>query len=264
MELVFWRMMITSVSILFLVNVWKHIRSTPRRLLLPWMGIGMIVALHWVAFFASIKAANASIGVICIATTSFFTAILEPLILGGGFRRYEILLSIPVVLGMWLVVDGIEAYMHMGIYLGLISAVLLALFGVLNKKLVNRGNTLFITWVELTTGGLLVGILLLVMPGVTGDLWPTRADWLYLLVLAIGCTTLGYVLSLNALKHLSAYTSMMALNLEPIYGIVLAHLILRDGEDLTVRFYLGVLIILATIFIHPILSRRTQKVKIHG
>lgn len=259
MVLVFWRMVLTVLSLFFLVNVVRNFRKTSWRILASWMGVGTIVAMHWVAFFASIKMANASVGVVCIATTALFTSFLEPLLTGQRLKGYEVFLSLPVILGMVLVMEGLDLSMIGGVWVGLLSALLLALFGVLNKKLVHHGSSLFITLVELGTGGFVIGLLLLLFPFEVDLFWPSNTDWIYLSILALVCTTLGYVLALGALRHVTAFTSMMALNLEPVYGILLAHFLLKDGEDLSFSFYAGMLLILATIFIHPILRRRYTK-----
>ena len=255
---VWWRLFFACLSIALIINVLVRIRKTPRLLLLKLMGIGLIVAAHWITFFGSIKLANASITLVCMATTAFFTSMIEPFILKEKFRSYELLLGILIVPGMILVVQGIDISMLYGVWVGLFSAILAAVFSSFNKQVISKSDPLFITFIELGTGWFMICLIMMgmYMANVKSDFWPVGTDWIYLLVLALVCTTLGYVLALNALRHLSAFTSMLSLNLEPVYGIVMALFILRDSEELTPKFYYGVFIILLSIFLHPLLKKK--------
>ena len=248
--------MISCVSIMFLLNVFQKIRDTGRGLLIRLMTVGVVVALHWIAFFGSIKLANASVALVCLATTAFFTSLIEPIITKQPFKVYEIVLGLAMVPGMALVVKGIPAGMHTGIWVGLLSAILLATFASCNKQLIHRADPMFITFVELGSGGLFISLFLpfFVFAGI--KFLPQGIDWVYLISLAILCTTLGYVLALKAMKYLSAFISMLTLNLEPVYGIILAYFLLNDASELTNSFYLGVAVILVTIFAYPFLKRR--------
>ena len=127
-SLVWWRVGITSLSMLFLVGIVRTLRELPRRRMVQYMGVGCIVAMHWITFFGSIKASNASIALVALATTSFFTALIEPLLLRQRVFGIEIFLGILIVPGMILIVRGIDPSMHTGVWLGLSSAVLAAIF----------------------------------------------------------------------------------------------------------------------------------------
>jgi drug/metabolite transporter (DMT)-like permease len=252
--LVWWRLLITLISLVFLVNLVRHWRKTPSAMLWRWTGIGVLVTLHWIAFFASIKLANASVALVCLATAAAFASILEPLVNFTRPHLRELLLAILVVPCMILMVSGLDVSLMAGVWTGLISAALLALFGVLNKKLVHEGDPMFITFIEMGAGWLLIGIFLLIADPAGTTIVPQGIDWLYLVLLALGCTTLGYVLVLHALRHLSAFTAMLALNLEPVYGMILAYLLLDDAARLSWTFYLGGSLILALIFIHSFMQ----------
>ena len=259
--LVWWRVFLTSISLLFLVNLPKLLRSIPRKLLLQYMGIGVIVALHWVAFYGSIKLANASICLVCMATTSFFTSILEPTILGGRIKPYELALGLFIVPGMALIVSSTELSMKMGIWVGLLSALLASIFAILNKKLVNEAEPMGITLIELGSGWLFLSCVLPVffMMEDQIEFWPQKMDWAYLTFLVLACTTLAYTLALRSLKHLSAFASNLTVNLEPVYGIFLAWIFLNDSQELNAQFYLGVLIILMAVFSYPFLKSKFEK-----
>lgn len=256
--LVWWRLGITCVSLLFLVPVRKYVQQTKIEDLMRWMGIGVIVTIHWVTFFASIKLANASVALVCLATTTFFTAVFEPLLLKSKWRWHESMIGILMVPGMWLVVRSVDQIMMAGVLYGIISAMLLALFGVMNKPAVEKSSPMFITFVELFTGFLLLGIYISLFPDDSAVL-PVGWDWIFLILLAIGCTTIGYVLVLYALRKLTAFSSMMAFNLEPIYGILLAAILLDDNRELDSNFYVGATIIVGCIFVYPLLIRRLGK-----
>ncbi len=252
LSLVFWRLLIASIGLLFLLPWIGKMPAVSVKVYLAWGMIGVIMAIHWVAFFGSVKRANASVALICLATTSFFTVFLEPMILKTKIQRWQILPSLLVIPSMIMVTDGIGPMMISGVWLGLLSSLLFAVIGVLNKKWIWDGPPVMISLVELGSGCVFLGVILLLLPGARTSLIPSTTDWVYLFLLALGCTVVGHILALLALRHLSAFTSMMALNLEPIYGIILAHLILHEGNELDTTFYIGVVLILSAIFIPPI------------
>lgn len=255
--LVWWRVLITSISFLFLIRVGKLFRELPLKTILHFVGIGILVALHWITFFASIHIANASICLVALATGAIFTAFLEPLIMKQKIKWYEILLGLLVVPGLMLIVDSTEVSMQLGLWIGLLSAFFMSLFGTLNKKMVNKTDPLNISFLELGSAFLFISILLPFYFFNNPDLkfWPSGNDFIYLIILALLCTTLGYVLALKALKHISAFAANLTVNLEPVYGIVLAIVILKENQELSAGFYWGVLIIMATIFGYPFLKK---------
>lgn len=259
LAIVWWRVLITSVSLLFLIRGGQALRQLPWPTILQFMGIGMLVAIHWLAFYGSIKLANASIALICMATASFFTSVLEPLIMRQRVRWFEIMLGLAVIPGMALIVSSTDASMNTGILAGLAAALMAALFATLNKKLVGRSDEMSITFLELGSAWLFLSLILpvyLLRAESPAPLLPAPADWLYLIVLSLLCTTLAYVLALRSLRHLSAFASNLAINLEPVYGIVLAWFILKDHKELSAGFYLGVALILGAVFSYPLVRRK--------
>lgn len=258
LSLVWWRVGITSLSLILLLRGFGSLPRMPRRLALKYAGIGIIVALHWVAFYGAIKLANASIALVCMATTALFTAFLEPWLLGRRRSRVEIFLGLLIIPGMMLIVSHLEPGHGYGLLAGLVSAALAALFSILNKKMISKASELEITLLELGSAFGFLGILLLALAvsGFPLSLRPAPGDWLPLLALALLCTTLAYVLALRALRHLTAFASNLTINLEPVYGIVLAILLLGEHRQLDPRFYLGVVLILAAVLAYPWLRRR--------
>ena len=261
--LVWWRVLITSCSILLMINVVAELRKLPRRLVVRFMGIGILVALHWITFFGAIKFSNASVCLVCMATTSFFTAILEPLIRRQAIKWYEIALGVMIVPGMMMIVNNLTFDMLTGVWVGLISALLASLFAIFNKMLVEEAAPLTITFLELSSAW---GFISLCLPFYfwmqpEALFWPDLYDLAYLLLLALLCTTLAYVLALRSLKYLSAFASNLTVNLEPVYGIILAWVILQEHEELSNGFYWGCLIILLAVLSYPLLKARFEPSK---
>ncbi len=246
LTLVWWRVLLTSLSLIFFVKVGHIVREVGLRRFLLLAGVGVIVALHWVTFYGAIKLANASIALICMATTSLFSSLLEPLIVGRRFVWYELLLGLFILPGIWLIVDGVDAGMNAGIGVGLLSAALVSIFTSLNKKYIGSSNPARITFIELGAATLFLAPFLYSLGG--EHFWPAPLDWAYLLVLALLCTTLTFFLSLRALSMLSAFASNLTVNLEPVYGIFLAYFLLDDAQELSPNFYWGTLLILLAVF----------------
>ena len=255
--LVWWRVLLTCISLLFLIRMGTDLKKIPTKFIVQYMGIGILVALHWICFFGSVKLANASISLICMSTTSFFTAFLEPLFFRQKIKWYESLLGFLIIPGMVLVVNHTELDMMAGIVVGLLSALLASLFSILNKKLVNEADPMSITFLELGSGWLFISCLLpfYFYQNPTDAFLPLSMDWLYLFILALLCTTLAYVLALRALKFLSAFASNLTINLEPVYGIILAWLLLNEDKDLSTGFYWGCVIILLAVFAYPLIKK---------
>lgn len=266
LPLVWWRLLLAVLAFLpFLIvrNVfqWSKFKMVRRSLLL----VSIFLALHWVTFFASVKLANASIGVLCLATTSFMTSIIEPIITKRPFRLLELIFGLLILPGMLLVVSSVDASMYLGITFGLVSALMSAIFTTYNKSIVGKGSTLFFTFLELLFALVFISILIVVGMNYYDSiwLWPVPfGDWKYLLVLAVVCTTLSYTLAFDALKHMTAFTANLSVNLEPVYGILLAAWILNENEDLDLKFYAGAGLILVVVFIFPIFEKKMGKRKL--
>lgn len=261
LPLVWWRMLIVVAALAVLPQVWRGLRAMPARLVLAYAGIGVLVALHWLTFYGSIKLSNASVGATCIALATVFTALVEPWLTRTRLSKREVALGLAVLPGVALVVGGVPASMRLGIAVGALSALLVAIFGSLNKRLVEHGDPLTVTGIELGAGTLamtaLAPLMPLLFPAFAGDLLvlPGARDAWLLLALALACTLLPFALSLVALRHMSAFTAQLAVNLEPVYAIVLAIVLLNEQRELTAQFYAGVAIILVAVLVHPLLGQ---------
>jgi len=255
--LVWYRMGITSLILLFLPRMLSRLRSVSKKVFFQLVGIGILVTIHWIAFYGSIKASNISVALTCLATTSFFVAILEPLFFGRKFIWHELFLAILVVPAMYLVFRFSGDYRN-GIILGLISTLFATLFSLFNKKMISKTAPLTITFLEIATGFLVLSacmpVYFIYFPD--ADMVPDVKDSVYLVLFSAFCTVLPFALSLYCMKHISVFTASITLNLEPVYGIAMAILLFRENENLDPGFYFGTLLILAVVFINPYIQRR--------
>ncbi|KRA73157.1 hypothetical protein ASD78_14420 [Lysobacter sp. Root667] len=261
LPLVWSRMLIVVVALALLPKVWRGLRAMSARLLWSYAGIGVLVALHWLTFYGAIKLANASVAATCIALATVFTALIEPKLAKRPFSKRELALGVAVLPGVALVVGGVPHEMRAGIAVGALSALLVALFSSLNKRLVEHGDPLTVTALELGAGTLaltaLAPVMPLLFPAFAGELLvlPGLRDAVLLVILSLVCTLLPFALSLVALRHMTAFAAQLAINLEPVYAIVLAIALLGEQRQLTGLFYVGVAIILSAVFVHPLISR---------
>ncbi|HLD53661.1 MAG TPA: EamA family transporter [Sediminibacterium sp.] len=253
MSLVWYRIMITVVSLSVLFKITGKSAQLPKSTVIRFLLIGCLIALHWVAFYGSIKLSNVSIGLVCFSATGLFTALLEPLLVTKKIQWAELGLGLISLLGIYLIFHFDQRY-QTGIIVGIISAFLAALFSVLNKKQVNKAEPLVIMLYELT-GGLLVLTLLMPAYGYffpEMSLIPTLSDWGWLIVLSWLCTIVAMQLMLDSLKKVSAFTQNLSLNLEPVYAIIMAFVLFDENKHLSKSFYYGVALIILSVVLQMI------------
>ncbi|MBK1828900.1 DMT family transporter [Haloferula rosea] len=257
--LVCWRTALAAVGAFLWVRLiqrrkiwlgWKQVA--------PLLGVGAIVGCHWLAFFGAIKLANISICLAGMATISLFTAFTEPLITRRRVRPFEVLLGLLVVAGI-LLIANVERGHLLGLGVALVGAFLAAIFPVFNSILVNRGGA-----PQLMVGWEMVGACLAVLAllpafddaGYASLLQTTGTDWIWFLVIAWACTVLGHGWHIHLLRRISAYTGNLAMNFEPVYGMLAAAIVFGEYKQLHPAFYLGTLSILIANLLHPYLDRR--------
>lgn len=264
--LVWWRLFITVLTLLALRLWQKEFEKIAWKDVLKIVGVGGLVALHWVFFYGSIKYSNVSIALVCLSTIGFFTAFLEPIILRTKLNGVEIMLGLLSMLGIGLIFHFNPQH-AIGIGIGLVAALFSAVFSVFNKKLIGRFSAKTLSFYELG-GGWLVWTLLLpfywhFFPA--ASFFPKPMDWVWLLVLSWLCTVFAINLSFNALKHVSAFTQALTLNLEPVYGIILAFVIYHENKNFNSGFYYGFAIIISVVIIQTYrVSRPSVKAKTVG
>jgi drug/metabolite transporter (DMT)-like permease len=256
LQLVWWRMLLVTLALLLVPKVWRELRTMPPRRLAAYAGIGVLVSLHWLTFYSAVKLANASVAATCIALAPVFLSVIEPAVVGRRFEPRELLLGAAVVPGVALVVGGVPAGMRLGVAVGALSAALCAAFGAFNKRMAHHSSALTTTCLELGAGTLFLTLVTAVWHAEGTFVLPDLHDALLLLALALACTLLPFALAMKVLRKLSAYTVQLATNLEPVYAIVLAVILLGEQRQLDGWFYAGVAIILGAVFTHPLLTRR--------
>jgi len=257
LDLVWWRMVIVVSALLLAPRVRRGLGRLPWRLVWRYALAGALVSLHWLSFYAAIKLADASVAATCLALAPAFVALVEPLVARRPFRPLELLLGAAVVPGVALVLGGIPGRMQVGVLVGALSALLVALFGALNKRLAGRADALTVTCVELGAGTLLLTAVALAWPHRGAPLpLPSARDAALLGVLAVACTLVPFALALVALEHLSAYETQLVTNLEAVYAIGMGTLLLGERRELGPAFYLGVAVVLGAVFVHPMVGPR--------
>jgi drug/metabolite transporter (DMT)-like permease len=263
--IVWWRVLLTSFSLLFFIQFGKKFREIPLKQIRIYAIIGMIIGLHWICFYGSVKLSNASVCLICMSTTSLFTSLIEPILVRTKFNKFELMLSAMIIPGMLLIVNNIDLSYMAGVWVGLASALLAAIFSTLNKANIKGADPYTISFIELSSAWGMISIMLIFL-WISGNqpavFLPTGMnDWIFLITLALLCTTLAHVLSLQALKYLSAFASNLVINLEPVYGILLAIVILKEHKELNPMFYLGASIILLSVLSYPFLNKKFNSIK---
>jgi len=258
--IVWYRLLFTAVAMWILFGILKKIHKIPLVDILKISAVGFIAAMHWVTFYGSIKYANVSVALVCFSATGFFTALLEPLILRQRINRAELLLGLMTITGIYLIFHFDRQY-KTGIIIGLISAVLAALFPIFNREFLKRINVeTMLTWQQ--TGGLITLSLLLpfyLHRFPVENFIPGEEDIMWLLVLSWFCSVIAFQFSSNALKRLSAFTVNLTFNLEPIYGILLAFIVYKENKLLSKWFYIGFAIIVIALLIHVWIIARQEK-----
>ena len=215
---------------------------------------GIIIALHWFTFFKAIKVSNISVTLACLATGAFFTSLLEPLFYRKKIVWYEVLFGLLVVAGLYIIFN-VEAQYIEGIIIALISAFLSALFAVINSKFVKEHNPTLISFYELGGGLVFFSFLLLFTNSSTTTFFKLSSeDLIYLFILSSVCTAYAFIASTAIMKFLSPYTVMLTINLEPIYGIILAVLVYKEKETMSPNFYFGALIILLSVVLNSVIK----------
>lgn len=258
LPLVWYRMGIGVLIILLFVMIKRIPLKLPPRLLAGFLIAGLIIALHWVTFFKAIKVSNVSVTLACLSTGAFFTSLLEPIFYKRKVIGYEVLFGLFVVAGLYIIFRFQGNYFY-GIVLALTSAFLSAVFSIINGKYAVKYDPVVISFYEVLGGVLFLSVYLLFTGSFTGEFFTLVAeDWIWLFALGSFCTAYAFIASVQVMKFLSPYTVMLTINMEPIYGIILALIVFNDKEKMDWTFYLGAAIILTTVILNGILKNYTK------
>ena len=262
LAVVFYRTLFATVILLFSLYFWRLSFKVSLKEFLKIVGVGLIIGLHWILFFAAARVSTASVCLVGIATCSFWTSLIEPLMSSRKVKIYELALGVMVVIGLYIIFSVEFQYIE-GLIMAILAAMLASVFTVLNGKLTHRHNHYVITFYEMM--GAFIGSVLLIplylfyFDTEILNFIPYEWDWLYLIILAGICTVLAFSMSVKVQKVLSAFVVNLTVNLEPIYGIILAFLIFGEEEKMSLGFYIGTAIILFSVLSYPMVNRIVKR-----
>ncbi|MBV6644069.1 MAG: DMT family transporter [Cyclobacteriaceae bacterium] len=262
-ELVFFRTLISSIALFLLVQFGEHSFRIRRGKDLLMVGfVGFLIAAHWILFFLAARVSNISICLAGIATCSLWTSLLEPLTSKKKVQPFEVLLSIVAFVGIG-VIFRVEFHYMLGMGMAIVSAFLAAWFTVINANLIKRYDHFVLTFYQIGGACVVTALFFPIYSSqmVKGplDLNPSWMDWVYLLILALLCTVFAYSYSVKLMRRLSAFAVNLSVNLEPVYGILLALLVFGEKEAMSSGFYVGTLLILLSVLAYPIINRAKKR-----
>lgn len=269
-----WYRMLFAVGFIGIYIYYKKLSiKITKFVLMQFLFSGLVIALHWFTFFKAIKVSNISITLACLSTGAFFASIIEPVLFRKKVVWYELFSGAIVIVGLCIIASSVQTGEYglvesisrggnkflFGIGLALISAFLSASFAVINSRLVQKHEPTVISFYELSGGVLFFTILLLATQSFSAGFFMLSAtDFMYLMILSSVCTAYAFIASTSVMKFLSPYTVMLTINLEPIYGIILAVLFFKKTEQMSFEFYIGASIILLTVILNGIIKSRKK------
>jgi len=259
-ELVFYRTLLAAMLLAILLRFRGARFQLPGKITISLLLTGVLIGAHWITFFLSARVSNVSVSLVGFATIALWTSLLEPLLLNKQFQWHQVVLGLLTVLGLY-VIFTFEFTYTWGLILGIVSAFLGALFTVLNARWTHHYDHYTITFYEMIGAFVSICLFLPLYNQKAGGLnmIPTTMDWVYLLILSLVCTVYAYSISVELMKRISAFAINLTVNLEPIYGIILAVIIFGDREYMTGSFYLGAAIIILAVLVYPVIGRRSRK-----
>lgn len=259
--IVWYRVIIAMIALgVYMVFSPKHFIPNSKKSLLQILLIGLFVGAHWLTFYKSIQLSTASLGILCLSTTTLHVSWLEPLVMKRKFDWTEGLLSLVIVFGIFITTTGFSPAEYKALMYGLVSAVFAAIFAVYNSKLTEKDSATTISFYEMGSATLGVTAFLFFQGKLSFDfIWMTTSDFYWLLFLGIACTSFAFLATIVVMKHLGAFTVSLSINLEPIYTLVLAVFILHENQLLSVNFYVGAVLIILTVIANALIKGRQRK-----
>ena len=259
LALVWYRMLIAFIFLILIAVIFKINIKVSNKLLIKLLFCGVLISLHWITFFKAIKVSNVSITLSVLSLGAFLTSFLEPLFYKRKIIPYEVFLGVFVVFGTSLIFKSQYYYIE-GIFYALISVFLSVIFGLINGKLIKQTSPLVISIYELLGGVILTTLILIFIGDFSIDFFNiSKVDWFWLLLLGSVCTSYAFVISVKVLKHLTPYSLMISINMEPVYGIILAIIILNENTVLSTEFYIGFILIFISVILNGIIKLRKNK-----
>lgn len=259
LELVFWRVFFTFIILLIVLLLLKKDIVPKGKSLWKFLAAGMVIGLHWILFFGAIKASNVSIALSTLSTGALFSAFLEPLFFKRKIAQYEVFLAL-IVVGCLLLIFNTNPQYWVGIVMGVLCSFLSAVFSIFNSFLQRDYPSSQITLYEMLGGFLLVSVFLLATSN-TSSLLPFQGnDLLWLIILAGALTAYPMVHSVYLLKYFTPYSFLLAINLEPVYGVILAYFIFGESERMSPLFYIATAVMLLVIVCNEVIKHRKKEI----
>jgi drug/metabolite transporter (DMT)-like permease len=257
LEMIFFRGLLAATGMALAMYVLNDSFKVAGKDLIRLLLIGAVVAVHWLAFFGSARVSNVSVSLVGFATNSLWAAILEPAFNRRKVKKFELILGLIVLAGLYVIFSFNFDY-HLGLGLGIFAGFTSALFSVFNSRMVRRVSPFAITFYEMVGIILTLGLVLPIFSSVTDNSiqLPSLEDWMYIAILAGVCSVYAYSVAVELMKRVSVFMIQLALNLEPVYGIIMAVMIFRQQEKMGWNFYMGTCIILAAVVSYPYLKKR--------
>lgn len=259
--IVWYRVVIASLTLALFLRIKKTSFQLQKHQILPVVAVGTVVALHWITFYYAIQKSTASLGILCLSTTTIHVVWLEPLLLKTPFHGRKLVFSLLVVLGVAFIARDFKGQLLVALQLGLFSALLAGVFSVSNAKLSQTIPSTLLSFYELATGGIIVSLVLLVSNMPLQAFALSLTDGLWLLFLGIGCTSFAFVAAIYLVKMLGAYTVSLTINLEPVYTILLAAILLGEHQILSLEFYAGAAVIVGVLLLNAWWNRDKKKMR---
>lgn len=257
-QLVWYRMLIASICLLILAPFLNKKLNISMSLFLKLFFCGVIISLHWVFFFKAIKVSNVSITLSILSLGAFITSFLEPILYKRKIVFYEVILGLLVVAGTAIIFKTQFHYLE-GILYALVSVILSVFFTLFNGKLIGKTSSFTISLYELLGGFLTISILLIINNDLNLDLLSLKNnDFVWLFILGTICTAYAFVISVEVMKHLTPYSVMLSINMEPVYGILLAIVFLNESENMSFDFYIGFLLIFTSVILNGVLKLKQK------
>jgi drug/metabolite transporter (DMT)-like permease len=259
-----WHRLLIAVTgfALFLFLTKRDLRTASKNELFKLCGTGVVIALHWMTFYKAIELSTASLGILCLSTTTLHVTWLEPLIMKRRFSIIEFLMGLVVIYGIYFVSSDFNAKEIEALKYGLTSALLAAMFSVFNARMSQEVLPYKMSFYELSSALVFVTIYMLFMGRLDSSLFQMAvSDLLWLLFLGLVCTSIAFLISIEVVKRLGAFTFSLSVNLEPVYTILLAIFILNEDEVLGTDFYLGSGLIVVVIVLNALIKNRLSRKK---
>ena len=255
-HLVWYRMGIAFISLAVFLAFKKQLFNVSKKDFIGLLGVGALVTFHWLCFFESIKVSTVSVAVVCLATSSLFSALIEPFFFKRKFLFYEVIMGVVVLVALAFIM-GTETKYFWGYFYGIMAALLATLFTLFNAKYINKVGAAKITMIEMLSGVIIISCILFFQQDYT--VFTTKisvTDLTYLILLGTICTAMVFVWLTEIMRHITPYSLIMAINLEPVYSIIFALIIFGDNELMSSSFYLGSCVIIGIVFLDGYLKNR--------